>query len=107
MPPPNAYLSADDLDRWARDTNGTPFTDEAKEELKEFLDVNDDGNLTYVFFRSSFCKLTDRCRLNGFMQIYQLQTENDEEETWRDLVPDLLILAIFFQYTDLNPVYQV
>lgn len=22
----------------------------------------------------------------GFMQIYQLQTENDEEETWRDLV---------------------
>jgi len=22
----------------------------------------------------------------GFMQMYQLQTENDEEETWRDLV---------------------
>lgn len=22
------------------------------------------------------------------MQIYQLQTENDEEETWRDLVRD-------------------
>lgn len=26
------------------------------------------------------------CRFNGFIQIYQLQTENDEEETWRDLV---------------------
>lgn len=25
----------------------------------------------------------------GFLQIYQLQTENDEEETWRDLVSDL------------------
>jgi hypothetical protein len=25
-------------------------------------------------------------RLKGFLQIYQLQTENDEEETWRDLV---------------------
>lgn len=22
----------------------------------------------------------------GFLQIYQLQTENDEEETWKDLV---------------------
>ena len=25
-------------------------------------------------------------RFKGFIQIYQLQTENDEEETWRDLV---------------------
>jgi hypothetical protein len=22
----------------------------------------------------------------GFLQLYQLQTENDEEETWKDLV---------------------
>jgi hypothetical protein len=27
-------------------------------------------------------------RFKGFMQIYQLQTENDEEETWKDLVRD-------------------
>ena len=46
VPPPNACLTPEDLDRWARDTNGVPFTDEAKEELKEFLDVNEDGNLT-------------------------------------------------------------
>ena len=26
------------------------------------------------------------CSFKGFMQVYQLQTENDEEETWRDLV---------------------
>lgn len=25
-------------------------------------------------------------RFKGFLQVYQLQTENDEEETWRDLV---------------------
>ena len=24
-------------------------------------------------------------RFKGFLQIYQLQTENDEEETWKDL----------------------
>lgn len=28
----------------------------------------------------------DDHRFKGFMQVYQLQTENDEEETWRDLV---------------------
>lgn len=25
-------------------------------------------------------------RFEGFLQVYQLQTECDEEETWRDLV---------------------
>ncbi|KAF8628421.1 hypothetical protein AX15_003942 [Amanita polypyramis BW_CC] len=68
-PPPSAYLSPQGLDEWARDTNGVPFSKETKEELIEFLDVTDDGGLT----------------LKGFFQIYQLQTENDEEETWRDL----------------------
>ncbi|OBZ75838.1 hypothetical protein A0H81_04175 [Grifola frondosa] len=69
VPPEDAYLSNVGLDAWASDTNGAPFDDETKEELIEFLDVNDDGGLTF----------------KGFMQIYQLQTENDEEETWRDL----------------------
>lgn len=68
-PPENAYLSPEGLDAWAKDTNGQPFDDETKEELLEFLDVTDEGALT----------------LKGFMQVYQLQTENDEEETWRDL----------------------
>ncbi|KAG6335199.1 hypothetical protein ID866_3893 [Astraeus odoratus] len=68
-PPEGAYLNQEGLDSWARDTNGAPFSQETKDELKEFLDVTDDGGLT----------------LRGFMQIYQLQTENDEEETWRDL----------------------
>ncbi|KAF9821370.1 hypothetical protein IEO21_00616 [Rhodonia placenta] len=69
MPPEGAYLSPEGLDTWASDTNGAPFDDETKEELMEFLDVTEDGSLT----------------LKGFMQVYQLQTENDEEETWRDL----------------------
>ncbi|KAH7915001.1 hypothetical protein BJ138DRAFT_1078371 [Hygrophoropsis aurantiaca] len=69
VPPDGAFLSQTGLDAWARDTNGAPFSDETKQELVEFLDVTDDGGLT----------------LKGFMQIYQLQTENDEEETWRDL----------------------
>ncbi|KAJ2913724.1 hypothetical protein MD484_g6685, partial [Candolleomyces efflorescens] len=69
VPPSSAYLSMEGLDEWAKDTNGAPFSQETKDELIEFLDVTDDGCLTF----------------KGFLQIYQLQTENDEEETWRDL----------------------
>ncbi|EIN07480.1 hypothetical protein PUNSTDRAFT_136160 [Punctularia strigosozonata HHB-11173 SS5] len=68
-PPDGAVLNREGLDAWARDTNGQPFSQETIDELTEFLDVTDDGQLTY----------------KGFLQIYQLQTENDEEETWRDL----------------------
>ena len=48
VPPPGAYLTSEALDHWATDTNGAPFTAEAKHELTEFLDVTEDGNLTYV-----------------------------------------------------------
>jgi len=68
-PPDGAYLTPEGLDAWARDTNGSEFTQETKDELVEFLDVTADGGLTF----------------KGFLQIYQLQTENDEEETWKDL----------------------
>ncbi|KAI0065443.1 hypothetical protein BV25DRAFT_1913496 [Artomyces pyxidatus] len=68
QPPENAFLDSDGLDSWARDTNGAPLSDTEKEDLL-LLDVTDDGGLTF----------------QGFLQIYQLQTENDEEETWRDL----------------------
>jgi len=67
--PPNAFLSPEQLDKWAIDTNGSPLPAEQKEHIREFMDVNEDGNLT----------------LKGFIQIYQLQTENDENETWKDL----------------------
>ncbi|PPQ86874.1 hypothetical protein CVT25_012593 [Psilocybe cyanescens] len=69
-PPTDAYFSEEGLQRWARETNGEPFSEETKEEVVESFDVNDDGNLTF----------------RGFLQLYQLQTENDEAETWKDLV---------------------
>ncbi|KAH9857008.1 hypothetical protein C2E23DRAFT_881495 [Lenzites betulinus] len=68
-PPEGAFFSAEGLDAWARDTNGAPFDADTKEEILEFMDVTEDGGLTF----------------KGFLQVYQLQTENDEEETWRDL----------------------
>lgn len=48
VPPEGAYLSKEGLDAWARDTNGAPFSEETKEELIEFLDVTDAGELTCV-----------------------------------------------------------
>ncbi|KAF8969995.1 hypothetical protein BDZ97DRAFT_1793854 [Flammula alnicola] len=68
-PPSNAYLSDDGLQKWALETNGEPFSDETREEVVESFDVTDDGNLTF----------------KGFLQLYQLQTENEEDETWKDL----------------------
>jgi len=68
-PPLGSYLTDRGLDRYATETNGQPFSTETKQELKEMLDVDDQGRLT----------------LEGFYQIYQLQTENDDEETWKDL----------------------
>ena len=46
-PSTDAYLTAEGLDKWAYETNGTTFTKETKDELIEFLEVTDDGNLTY------------------------------------------------------------
>jgi len=68
QPLEGSFLSSEGLDRYAVTTNGHPFTDDTKEELT-FLDTTEDGHLTF----------------EGFLQMYQLQTENDEEETWRDL----------------------
>ncbi|KAF5391266.1 hypothetical protein D9757_001984 [Collybiopsis confluens] len=67
--PHYAYLGPAGLDAWALDTNGQPFSEDTKEEILQFMDVTDEGNLTF----------------KGFLQIYQLQTENDPEETWSDL----------------------
>lgn len=40
------FLTDEALDRWAKDTNGAPFTEETKEEMKEYLDTTDEGSLT-------------------------------------------------------------
>lgn len=44
--PPNACLDAAGLDKWASDTNGEPFSQESKDEILEFMDLTDEGNLT-------------------------------------------------------------
>ncbi|KAJ4488068.1 hypothetical protein J3R30DRAFT_3695721 [Lentinula aciculospora] len=67
--PSDAYLDSTGLDAWASDTNGEPFSEDTKEEILEFMDVTAEGNLTF----------------KGFLQVYQLQTENEEEESWSDL----------------------
>ncbi|KAF5365576.1 hypothetical protein D9758_003225 [Tetrapyrgos nigripes] len=65
----DAHLTDEGLDAFAKDTNGSPFSQETKDEILEFMDATEDGFLTF----------------KGFLQVYQLQTENDEEETWKDL----------------------
>lgn len=47
VPPPGAYLTDVALDQWATDTNGAPFSEDTKEELKD-LDCTNDGHLTCV-----------------------------------------------------------
>ncbi|PVF97786.1 hypothetical protein CPB86DRAFT_785428 [Serendipita vermifera] len=68
-PPPGASWSEASLDKWAIDTNGEPLSQDSKEDIKENLEVTSDGHLL----------------LEGFLQLYSLQTSNDEEETWKDL----------------------
>jgi hypothetical protein len=55
-PPPNAILTEEGLDAWARETNGAPFSEETKVELKDFLDVTDDGDLTCVITLIPACQ---------------------------------------------------
>jgi len=67
--PEEAFMSEEALDQWATDTNGHPLSDDMKNEILDSIDTNDDGHLTF----------------GGLLQIYQLQTSMEEEETWRDL----------------------
>ncbi|CAO1613203.1 unnamed protein product [Parajaminaea phylloscopi] len=68
-PPRGAVITDVGLDRFAYDTNGSPLPQESKDELKEFMDCDDQGRLTFA----------------GFLQMYHLQADNDLEETWKDL----------------------
>ncbi|GAA5983423.1 hypothetical protein JCM5350_007645 [Sporobolomyces pararoseus] len=57
------------LNAFAMDTNGQEMSDETYNEIVEYLDVTQEGELT----------------IKGFVQLYQLQTENDALETEKDL----------------------
>lgn len=58
-----------DLDAFSTVTNGSALPQESKDEIREFLDTDKDGNLT----------------LRGFIEMYHLQSDNEPEETWKDL----------------------
>ncbi|KAG0022026.1 hypothetical protein BGZ81_008710 [Podila clonocystis] len=62
-------LSNAELDAFAKDTNGDVFDEDTRNEITEFLDLNSKGYLT----------------LKGFLQMYNLQTSSEPEETWKDL----------------------
>ncbi|KAF9168304.1 hypothetical protein DFQ27_002392 [Actinomortierella ambigua] len=62
-------LKDEELDAFAMDTNGDVFDEDTRTEITGFLDVNEKGHLTR----------------KGFLQMYNLQTPNDPEETWKDL----------------------
>ncbi|KAF9404836.1 hypothetical protein BGZ94_003912 [Podila epigama] len=62
-------LSNAELDAFAKDTNGDVFDEDTRNEITEFLDLNEKGYLT----------------LKGFLQMYNLQTSSEPEETWKDL----------------------
>lgn len=56
--------------------------------------MTDEGHLTCVFAIFMHCKLLTRwCSFQGFLQIYSLQTENDEEA--RNPILILLLLLTF------------
>ncbi|KAG0302225.1 hypothetical protein BGZ98_007683, partial [Dissophora globulifera] len=45
------------------------FDEDTRAEITEFLDLDESGQLT----------------LKGFLQMYNLQTSSEPEETWKDL----------------------
>ncbi|KAJ3204617.1 hypothetical protein HDU67_009403, partial [Dinochytrium kinnereticum] len=59
-------LSRDELEAFAIATNGEKFEEDAVNELKKSFNVDANGNLTR----------------RGFLEMYQLQTLSDPDETW-------------------------
>jgi Ca2+-binding EF-hand superfamily protein len=62
-------LNKEELDEFAKATNGEVFDKETLADIKENFEVNDKGWLTR----------------DGFVDMYHLQTMADPEETWNDL----------------------
>lgn len=81
--PKTAVMTEEALDQWAIDTNGEAFSADTKEELGQYMDMNDEGHLTLVMILSFYGDVIDKPdRFKGFLQIYVLQTENDEEVSY-------------------------
>eukprot|EP00128_Syssomonas_multiformis_P012911 Colp12_sorted_trinity150504_noHs@11163 len=62
-------LNDAELNAYSTFLNGAPFGDEELEQMRDFFDCDEKGSLTF----------------SGFLQLYQMQTSGDEQETWKDL----------------------
>lgn len=63
-------ITEDELDTFTKQVNeGKKMSKEEKDEVREYFDVDKDGNLT----------------LTGFLEMYHLQSGGEAEETWKDL----------------------
>ena len=65
----DGVLNDGELSEYFRATNGQPMGKDVKKEIQEAFDVDKDGNLT----------------AKGFIEMYQLQTLADPDETIKDL----------------------
>ncbi|PWA03040.1 hypothetical protein BB558_000807 [Smittium angustum] len=64
-------LNDKEIEAFAQFTNGNAFSEAELNEIKLYLNCNDEGHLT----------------LSGFYELYSLQASSgDEEETWNDLI---------------------
>lgn len=63
-------ITEDELDTFTKAVNeGKTMSKEEKDEVREYFDVDKDGNLT----------------LTGFLEMYHLQSGGEADETWKDL----------------------
>ncbi|UZJ55006.1 hypothetical protein CBS101457_004326 [Exobasidium rhododendri] len=63
-------MTEEELDQFTKVVNqGEVMSVESKDEMKEYLDVDEKGNLTF----------------DGFCEMYHLQSGGDADETWKDL----------------------
>ncbi|KAI8608142.1 hypothetical protein BC830DRAFT_1234204 [Chytriomyces sp. MP71] len=66
----DAALNRIELERFAVATNGEKFEEAAIDELRKSFNCTPEGHLTRT----------------GFLEMYQLQTLSDPNETWKDLI---------------------
>lgn len=68
--PKGAIMDEAALDQWAKDTNGEPFSKETKEELLEYIDMTDAGDLTYVYTHTAIIECILRSLAASRVSLY-------------------------------------
>eukprot|EP00842_Homolaphlyctis_polyrhiza_P000876 jgi/Hompol1/178/HPOL_005248-RA len=65
----DGVLNQAELDAFAVFSNGAKFDEATLAEIRSYFNVNEHGHMT----------------LRGFLEMFQVQTLGDEDETWKDL----------------------